>query len=91
MPNGLLSEDRRPPGYLTMIRYNPADRQVHASGHLTVAGDIRISGRDDFDMLVLGALAELSDSGVAPHIVTYERVMQLSARYAEERPAASDR
>lgn len=80
VPDGLLSQDRRPAGYLTMIRYNPADRQVHASGHLTVTGDIHISGRDDFDMLVLGAMAELSDSGVAPHSVAYDRVMQLSAR-----------
>ena len=91
VPYGLLSEDRRQPGYLTMLRYNPADRQVDASGHLTVTGDIHISTRDDFDALVLGAMVELSDSGVAPHGVTYERVMQLSARYSEERPAASDR
>lgn len=91
VPDGLLSEDRRPPGYLTMIRFNPADRQVGASGHLTVTGNIRISGRDDFDTLVLGAMAELSDRGVAPRRVAYDRVMQLSARYAEERPAASDR
>ena len=41
--------------------------------------------------LILGAMAELSDSGVAPRKVTYDRVMQLSARYAEERPAAADR
>jgi len=90
VPDGLLSEDRRPPGYLTMIRYNPADRQVGASGHLTVTGDIRISGRDDFDTLVLGAMAELSDGGVAPRRVTYDRVMQLSARYAQETPVSSD-
>jgi hypothetical protein len=90
VPDGLLSEDRRPPGYLTMIRFNPADRQVRASGHLTVAGNIRISGRDDFDTLVLGAMAELSDSGVAPRRVAYDRVMQLSARYAQETPVSSD-
>ncbi|MHC4443017.1 MAG: hypothetical protein ACYTA5_10500 [Planctomycetota bacterium] len=45
---------------------------------------IWIDNKQDFDQLVLGAMAELSDDGEAPDYIIYERVMELSAKLREE-------
>ena len=56
-------------------------------GHLGVTNDIRIRNSNDFDALVRGAMAELSDDGQAPDHVTYEQVMELSKKLRESLPA----
>ncbi|MDH4241457.1 MAG: hypothetical protein OEW48_18005, partial [Phycisphaerae bacterium] len=45
---------------------------------------IVIESGEDFDKWVLGAMAELSDSGVPPQDLTYEGVLALSKQIAGE-------
>jgi hypothetical protein len=45
---------------------------------------LKITNTMDFDDLVLGAMAELSDDGEAPEDITCESVMELSAKLREE-------
>lgn len=78
---GLYVPDRHLPnitwrGLLT--RQNPPDRalkkeEMSATMHSTI--EVTAS---DFDELVLGAMAELSDSGAAPAGITYEGVTRLA-------------
>jgi hypothetical protein len=42
--------------------------------------DLLIETQEDFDMWVLGAMAELSDAGIAPEHVTYESVLELAEK-----------
>jgi hypothetical protein len=61
-----------------MFRINPPERKMRASGRSMCSPQIRIRNQADFDALVRGAMAELSDSGRAPAEITYERVLHLS-------------
>lgn len=45
---------------------------------LSVDCGLLIENADDFDKWVLGGMAELSDDGMAPEDITYERVLQLA-------------
>ena len=76
------SPDRRPPRpYPASLRFNPVGRKERCSLQIMVNSDsIRIRNQDDFDALVRGAMAELSDDGQAPDQVTYEKVMALGRR-----------
>ncbi len=71
-------------GYEALTRFNPADRKVNARGRIGVTNDIRIRNSNDFDALVRGAMAELSDDGKVPDHVTYENVKQLIKKVKEE-------
>jgi hypothetical protein len=43
-----------------------------------------IESAEDFDKWILGAMAELSDSGIPPQDLTYEYVLALSKQIAGE-------
>lgn len=65
-------------GYNLFYRSNRKD--LNRKGALTLGetGDIQIEKKRDFDLFVLGAMAELSDDGKAPENITYERVLRLA-------------
>ena len=50
---------------------------------LALHDDLMIETQDDFDTWVRGAMAELSDNGVVPEGISYEKVMELSSRIRE--------
>jgi hypothetical protein len=45
---------------------------------LALQPDMRIENADDFDYLVLNAMAELSDDDMAPEGITYQAVLELA-------------
>jgi hypothetical protein len=59
-------------------RFNVPDGRLTPLLFPNVSNLILIDGPQDFNDLVRGAMAELSESGQAPHGITYERVMQLA-------------
>jgi hypothetical protein len=63
--------------YTLLHKYHPEDRDVNARMSLRVASELPINNREDFDTLVCGAMAELSDEAKAPEHVTYENVLRL--------------
>jgi hypothetical protein len=68
-----------PISYFTLLtRPNPADRDLQANdspGYPPCAIEVTAS---DFDELVLGAMAELSDSGMPPAEISLQSVLQLA-------------
>jgi hypothetical protein len=64
-------------GYATIHRYNTEKKKMPALSALTISEDIIISTADDFDMWVLGAMGELSDTKELPEI-SYESVLKLA-------------
>jgi len=80
--------------YRILHRFNVADREVRATMILNVSQPVAIDA-DDFDTFVRGAMAELSDGGLAPEDVTYEKVMEIiretrTALGSEESGTADD-
>ncbi len=61
--------------YDAMIRRNPDDGQTRRMG---VIPDTTINSAEEFDGLVLGAMAELSDDGEPPKDLTYESILELA-------------
>jgi len=66
-----------------IYRLNPPDRPIKGKGTFGVSTDIEITNEMQFNDLVLGAMAELSDDGVAPAHITYKNVMELSKQLQE--------
>jgi hypothetical protein len=58
------------------------DKELHISSDWFLS-HTAIKNREEFNTLVLGAMAELSDSGTAPEGITYEYVTQLSRQIRE--------
>ena len=61
--------------YSALIRRNPDDGKTRRMG---LTPDVTINSAEEFNWLVLGAMAELSDDGKAPAGITYESVLQLA-------------
>lgn len=49
-----------------------------ASCRLNLRADMKIENADDFNDFILGAMAELSDDGMAPEDITYRAVQELT-------------
>jgi hypothetical protein len=72
-------------GYDVVHRFN---QRVPGSAKLNVTNCVRIRDKADFDALVLGAMAELSDEARPPSGLTYDRIMELS-RQKKASPATA--
>lgn len=66
--------------YRVLVRFNPPDRKVAGQMLAGLLNLLAVDSAEDFDVLVRGAMAELSDSGTAPPHVTYEQVLDLAER-----------
>ena len=66
--------------YRVLIRYNPLERKVSGRMLPGLHALLAVDSADDFDELVLAAMAELSDGGTAPAHVDYEQVLALADR-----------
>ena len=66
--------------YQTLQRFNPESIGEKWRLAATLVAGIKIEAADEFNILVRGAMAELSDDGKAPEDITYERVLQLAER-----------
>jgi len=66
--------------YDAMLRRNPDDGQTRMMG---LTPDTTINSSEEFDALVLGAMAELSDDGRPPEGITYESVLDLACQIRE--------
>ena len=64
-------------GYQLLHRYNPESRIVRAKIGLSMAAELTIENAEDFDILVRGAMADLSDNGTLPENLTYDYILQL--------------
>lgn len=64
-------------GYEVVHRYNTKNKKRPILITMTISEDIIISTADDFDMWVLGAMEELSDTKELPEI-SYEKVLKLA-------------
>lgn len=83
---GLYVPERRLDKYYGRLNYSlfykGNSKEMNGPGAFTLGqtGDIWIHTQRDFDLFVLGAMAELSDESKAPTDVTYERVLQLASQ-----------
>jgi hypothetical protein len=68
-------------GYYPVPRFNPPQDKVTFS--LGLQHDFLIEDQQDFNTLVLGAMAELSDDGTVPENVTYDEVLQVAQEIRE--------
>lgn len=81
---GLYVPGRKLDKYHGRLNYNLLyrcnSRDVNQKGAFTLGetGDIQIKTEGDFDLYVLGAMAELSDEGKPPTDVTYASVLRLA-------------
>jgi hypothetical protein len=66
--------------YRVLIRYNPPEGKVSGRMLPGLHALLTVDSADEFDELVLGAMAELSDGGTAPAHVDYEQVLALAER-----------
>ncbi len=66
--------------YRVLIRYNPPERQVSGRMLPGLHALVTVGAAEDFDELVLGAMAELSDAATAPVHLNYEQVKALAER-----------
>lgn len=66
--------------YDALIRRNPDDGQLRGMGLIP---DAIIGSAQDFDALVLGGMAQLSDDGRPPEGITYESVLELAHKIRE--------
>ena len=73
---------RTPPGRSEFLGYHPVPRfnppKEKALFSLGLLHDLTIENEYDFNELVLGAISELSDDGVAPEHIAYENVLRLA-------------
>jgi outer membrane lipoprotein-sorting protein len=69
-------------GCHALYRFN-LDPELKWRLGLNVDCSLLIENADDFDKWVLGAMAELSDDGMAPEHVTYQNVMELVRQIRE--------
>ena len=80
VPDGLPGAGIRKFGYDVLYKFNLGEKDPKWKIGYTVAHGILIETIDDFDRWVLGAMAELSDDGIAPEHVTYESVLELAEK-----------
>jgi len=64
-------------GYQVLTKYN-FDESLFQNKVQALHHDLVIHGPEDFEQWVLGAMADMSDAGLAPAHVTYENVMKLA-------------
>jgi len=76
VPSGTPPSNVKQLGYEVQYRFN-LDPKPGWIIHMTAEYGIPIRKVEDFDAWVLGAMAELSDSGTAPAQVTYPPVLKL--------------
>ncbi len=69
--------------YQILHRFNPESIKENWQLNVTLVAGIKIETADEFNVLVRGAMAELSDDGKAPEDVTYESVLQLTKQIRE--------
>jgi hypothetical protein len=69
-------------GYDVLYRFNLEEEPKWRIAY-TLDYGIEIKSKEDFDIWVRGAIAELSDDGGAPDDVSYESVLQLAERLRE--------
>jgi len=83
VPDGPLPRHYEETRYEVIFRFNfpPPDQRTSP---VSLGDGIVIESAEDFDKWVLGAMAELSDSGVPPQDLTYEGVLALSKQIAGE-------
>jgi len=79
----LYVPDISPPARGALLGYNiearfHVDEKQFSARPMNLSEDLPITSREDFDTWVRGAMAELSDEGVAPVHATYENVMALA-------------
>jgi hypothetical protein len=79
VPSGTAPASARESGYDVLYRFN-LDPQPSAGFGLRVGYGVPINTAEDFDAWVRGAMAELSDGGVAPETITYQKVVDLARR-----------
>ena len=76
---------KKPPARNSLLGYNlnikyQVDENAFGDRPGGLSEDLVIDTNKDFNMWVLGAMAELSDNGEAPEHVTYKNVLQLARR-----------
>jgi outer membrane lipoprotein-sorting protein len=76
VPDGVPPGSVKELGYTALYRFNLDPQPKWIIGLMTEYG-VPIETAEDFDTWVLGAMAELSDTGMAPSHVTYEAVLNL--------------
>jgi hypothetical protein len=76
VPNGTPPASVEELGYAALYRFNLASQPKWIIG-LTTDYGVPIETAEDFETWVLGAMAELSDTGTAPSQVTYQAVLEL--------------
>jgi hypothetical protein len=76
IPNGTPPSNVEQLGYEVLYRFNLDPKPMWII-HMTEGYGILIENAKDFDTWILGAMAELSDSGTAPGQVTYQAVLEL--------------
>lgn len=83
VPDGPLPRHYEETRYEVIFRFNypPPDWRTSPQ---SLGDGIVIESAEDFDRWVLGAMAELSDGGVPPQDLTYERVLALSKKISYE-------
>ena len=67
------------------LRYKNNLKDINKEGAITLGeiGDIQVGNENDFNIFVLGAMAELSDEGKVPTDVTYEKTLRLAQQIRE--------
>jgi len=64
-------------GYQLQLESNLEGGEANARLSIAATAELTIQDEEDFNSLVLGAMAECSDAGVAPDRLTYENVLAL--------------
>jgi len=82
VPDGTPPKNVKQFGYHALYVFN-LKHQPRLKMNLSVPYGLLIETKGDFDIWVLGAMAELSDDGKAPENVTYESVLQLTKQIRE--------
>ncbi|HUU16902.1 MAG TPA: hypothetical protein VMW72_07130 [Sedimentisphaerales bacterium] len=80
---GIYTPDKKPQpndafAYQTLHRFNPESIGGNWQLNVTLVGGIMIETADEFNVLVRGAMAELSDDSKTPEGITYNNVLQLT-------------
>ena len=66
--------------YEVVLRFNADKSRFRGNFVTSLSYDLAINTKEDFQNWVLGAMAELSDNGIAPKEISYESVMQLAKK-----------
>ena len=64
--------------YSAILQIDDEDIKDKWNNKLTFSAGLNINNKEDFDKLVLGAMAELSGRNIVPKEITYENILSLS-------------